>query len=223
VAGDGTARTISDRFRWGARRAPQEAVVVPAAQAEEPVLPSMALPRFLAALAGRANPGLVDLGPVVGSNITFFGERLGCKIFIEDLFLEIARLHRRGELEALAAFLEAQFAGREASVDGVLCWDLFDHLDKPSAQALAAQLVRTVKPGGAVLGFFGTTERSRLYYTKFVIVDEAKLRHRSYPAPEGQTRVFLSRDILRMFDGLEVVEQFLLKSKTREILFRKPV
>jgi len=196
--------------------------VAPAVRAEEPVLPSMALPRFLAALSGRTNPGLVDLGPVVGSNITFFGERLGCKIFIEDLFLEIERLHRRRELDQLPAFLEAQFAGRDASVDGVLCWDLFDHLDKPSAQTLAAQLVRTVKPGGAVLGFFGTTERPRLHYTKFVIVDEGKLRHRPYPAPEGQTRVFLSRDILRMFDGLEVVEQFLLKSKTREILFRKP-
>ena len=222
MSGDGSARTISELFRWGGRRVPQEEVAVPAALVDEPVLPSMALPRFLAALSGRPNPSLLDLGPVVGSNITFFGERLGCKIFIEDLFLEIDRLHRRGALDALPAFIEAQFAGREASVDGVLCWDLFDHLDRAAAQALARQLVRTVKPGGPVLGLFGTTERRRLHYTKFVIVDEAKLRHRPYPAPEGSTRVFLSRDILRMFDGLEVVEQFLLKSKTREILFRKP-
>lgn len=222
MTGDGTARTISDLLRWGARRAPEEEVVAPDARAEEVVLPSMALPKFLGALSGRANPSLVDLGPVVGSNITFFGERLGCKIFIEDLFLEIDRLHRRGQLDTLPAFLKAQFAGREASVDGVLCWDVFDHLDRPAAQALATALVRTVKPAGAVLGFFGTTERPRLHYTKFVIMDDATLRHRSYPAPEGQTRVFLSRDILRMFEGLEVVEQFLLKSKTREIMFRKP-
>jgi hypothetical protein len=222
VAGDGTARTISDLLRWGARRAPEEEVVVPVVRAEAPVLPSIALPRFLAALSGRVKPSLVDLGPVVGSNITFFGERLGCKIFIEDLFLELGRLERRHELAALPAFLEEQFAGREASVDGVLCWDLFDHLDRPSAKVLATQLVRTVKPGGAVLGFFGTTERARAHYTKFVIVDDGKLRHRAYAAPEGQTRVFLTRDILRMFEGLEVVEQFLLKSKTREFLFRKP-
>lgn len=222
MAGDIPARPFSDLLRWGARRAPQEEVVVPDVRVEEPVLPSIALPRFLAALSGRTNPGLVDLGPVVGSNITFFGERLGCKIFIEDLFLEVARLERRGAIEELPALLEAQFAGREASVDGVLCWDLFDHLDRASARALAAQLVRTVRPGGAVLGFFGTTERPRQHYTKFVIVDDTKLRHRPYPAPEGHTRVFLSRDILRMFEGLEVVDQFLLKSKTREILFRKP-
>jgi len=222
VAGNDTARTISDLFRWGARRAPHDEVVAPVVQAEEPVMPTMALPRFLAALSLRANPSLVDLGPVVGSNITFFGERLACKIFVEDIFLELGRLERRGGLEALPAFIEEQFAGREESVDGVLCWDLFDHLDRPSAKVLAAQLVRAVKPGGSVLGFFGTTEHARAHYTKFVIVEEGKLRHRAYPAPEGQTRVILSRDILRMFEGLDVVEQFLLKSKTREILFRKP-
>lgn len=222
MAGDDTARTFSDLFRWGARRAPHEEAVLPDVRAEEPVLPTMALPKFISALSSCANPGLVDLGPVVGSNITFFGERLACKIFVEDLFLELSRRERRGGLAELPAFIEEQFANREASVDGVLCWDLFDHLDRPSAQALAAQIVQTVRPGGIVFGFFGTTERPRTHFTKYVIVEEGKLRHRVYPAPEGQTRVFLSRDILRMFEGLEVVEQFLLKSKTREILFRKP-
>jgi len=222
VAADDSARTLSEFFGRGGRRPPGEDVALATTPVEEPVLSSMALPKFLSALSGRQNPNLIDLGPVVGSNITFFGERLGCKIFVEDLFMEIDRVHRRGEDDRLPAFMDAQFAGREASVDGVLCWDLFDHLDRPTARALARQLVRTVRPGGAVLGFFGTTERVRLTYTKFVIVDESRLRHRPCPAPEARTHVFLSRDIIRMFDGLEVVEQFLLKSNTREILFRKP-
>ena len=189
---------------------------------EDPVVPSLAFGKFLTALAGRSNPGLLDLGPVAGSNITFFGERLGCKIFIEDLYMEVDRVERAEGREGLPAFMEAQFAGREESVDGVLCWDLFDHLDKPTAQVLARQLVRTVRPGGVVLGFFGGSERDRHQYTKFVIVDEARLRHRPYPAPAGRTRVLQTRDVIRMFDGLHVVEQFLLKSNTREILFRKP-
>lgn len=201
---------------------PHEDVGLPLEPVNDPLLASKALPRFLAWLSDRQKPGLADLGPVVGSNISFYGERLGCKIFVEDVFREIARLHRQGAMETLPAFLEAQFAGREDSVDGVLCWDLFDHLDRLAAQVLAGQLVKMVRSGGAVLGFFGTTERSRVHFTKHIIVDGTTLRHCAYAAPEGRTQVFLSRDIIRMFTGLEVVEQFLLKSHTREILFRKP-
>ena len=47
---------------------------------------SKVFPKFLSALGQQPAPVLLDLGPVVGSNITFFGERLGCKIIVEDLF-----------------------------------------------------------------------------------------------------------------------------------------
>jgi hypothetical protein len=221
VAGDTNTRALTDLFHLGGRRVPLDEAVAPADPVEEPTLPSMALPKFLGALSGRPNPNLIDLGPVVGSNITFFGERLGCKIFIEDVYLDIERAARTGHAEGLPGVLEERFSGRDDTVDGVLCWDAFDHLDKPAAQVLARQLVRIVRRGGAVLGFFGTTERERAHYTKFVIVEDDRVRHRTYAATAGRTRVLLNRDIIRMFDGLQVVEQFLLKSNTREILFRK--
>jgi hypothetical protein len=47
-------------------------------------VPTKALRKFLASLRSREAPVLLDLGPVVGSNVAFFGERLGCKILIED-------------------------------------------------------------------------------------------------------------------------------------------
>ena len=34
-------------------------------------------------------PALLDLGPVVGSNVTFFGEQLGCRIRVEDIATDI--------------------------------------------------------------------------------------------------------------------------------------
>ncbi len=221
MTGDTNTRALTDLFRWGGRRAPMDEADAPAEPVVAPVLPSMALAKFLGALAGRPNPSLIDLGPVVGSNITFFGERLGCKIFIEDVYLDIERAARAGQADQLPGVFEERFAGRDATVDGVLCWDAFDHLDRPAAQVLARQLVRIVRPGGAVLGFFGTTERERGHYTKFVIVEDDRVRHRAYAATAGRTRVLLNRDIIRMFAGLQVVEQFLLKSNTREILFRK--
>jgi len=224
VAGEQSGRNSPDRLRFGARRSEASAGVSHAesgAEAER-VVPSRVFPKFLAALAHRENPVLVDLGPVVGTNITFFGERLGCKIFVEDLFAEIERRAREGSTAALPQAFDERFGGRTPAVDGILCWDVFDHLERPAAQALAAHLVRILKPGGAVFGLFATAETGPPHYTKYVIVDGDRLRHRPYPAADGRRHILLNRDIIRLFEGLEVAESVLLQINIREILFRKP-
>jgi len=65
--------------------------------ASGPLHPSKALPKFLSALSGRQQPMLLDLGPVVGSNVTFFGEQLGCKIFVENIYRDIDHHVREGK------------------------------------------------------------------------------------------------------------------------------
>jgi hypothetical protein len=107
-------------------------------------------------------------------------------------------------------------------VDGILCWDVIDYMDKASAQALADQLTRMLRPDGALLGFFGTAQARDTQYTKYIIVDEVNLRHRSYPANRGRQTTLLNRDIIRLFSGLRVSDSFLLQNNLREILFRKP-
>ena len=74
---------------------------------------------------------LLDLGPVVGSNVSFFGEQLGCKIFVEDIFADLDRHVRDGKLERAARrFSKKRFPQADGSVDGILCWDLIDYLDQ---------------------------------------------------------------------------------------------
>jgi len=187
-----------------------------------PVFATKALRKFLTCLTSRESPVLVDLGPVVGGNVSFFGEQLGCKIFVEDIFADLDRHVRGGKLEALPAFLKMRFPQTEGSVDGILCWDLIDYLDRPAAQQLAAQLTRVLRPDGALLGFFGTAQPPETRYTKYVIVDEVNLRHHTYPAARGRQTILLNRDIIRLFQGLRVSDSFLLQNNLREILFRKP-
>jgi len=40
---------------------------------------------ILSILSTKDGPTLLDLGPVVGPNIAFFGEHLGCKVLVEDV------------------------------------------------------------------------------------------------------------------------------------------
>jgi hypothetical protein len=185
------------------------------------IFATKALKKFLGMLTAREQPVLLDLGPVVGSNVSFFGEQLGCKIFVEDLFADVDRHVREGTLEQFPEFLAKRFTQEDGAVDGILCWDLVDYLDRPSAQALATQLTRILRPDGALLGFFGTAQAHDSQYTKFIIVDDVNLRHRAYPAARGRQAILLNRDIIRLFSGFRVSDSFLLKNNLREILFRK--
>jgi len=189
---------------------------------DDPVFATKALRKFLSCLTSRESPVLVDLGPVVGSNVSFFGEQLGCKIFVEDLFADLDRHVRAGTLEALPAFFKKRFPQEAGSVDGILCWDLIDYLDRAAAQELAGELTRVLRPDGALLGFFGTAQTREARYTKFIIADEVNLKHRSYEAARGRQAILLNRDIIKLFAGLRVSDSFLLKNNLREILFRKP-
>ena len=207
--------------RLAPRRADAQPSAIPAT-ADDPVFSTKALRKFLAAVTSREAPVIIDLGPVVGSNVSFLGEKLGCKIFVEDVFADIDRHLREDKADMLPEFLKHRFGQADGTVDGILCWDLVDYLDRPTAQALADQLTRLLRPEGALLGFFGTTQARDPRYTKYVIVDDLNLRYRPYAAVRGRQAVLPNRDIIRLFTTLRVSESFLLQNNIREILFRKP-
>ena len=207
--------------RLSARREP-EPRSAPVPVAGEPLYPTKALRKLLSSLTSRESPSLLDLGPVIGSNLSFFGEQLGCKIFVEDIYAELERHAKAGTMADLPAYLEKRFTQADASVDGILCWDLLEYLDKPSAKVLAEQLSRILRPEGSLLAFFSTIQPRDMTYTKFIIADESNLKHRVYPASRGRQAVLANRDIIQMFAGLRVSDSFLMKNNVREILFRKP-
>ena len=213
---------LSDLF---SRRRKDDSDGADAGASDSPTHPTKALARFMASLAAHEQPLLLDLGPVVGSNVTFFGEEIACKILVEDLSKDIDSHVREGKVDQLPSFFEHKFSRPEASVDGILCWDVFDYLDRKAAEPLARQLTRMLKPEGVLLAFFSTADpRSSVIptYTKHVVVDRTTLQYRPYPAARAKQRPLLNRDIQRMFEPLRISEQFLLKTNLREVLFRKP-
>ncbi len=202
----------------------EQADVRPRRETEEgPLVPTKALRKFLSYLGARPAPVLLDLGPVVGSNVTFFGEQLNCKVYIEDIFADLDRHARDNALDKLPAYVARRFSLAEGTVDGVLAWDLFDYLDRASARALALTVVKLMRNGAALLAFFGNTATppNTKGFTKFVIADETHLRHRPYPSTLPRQKALQNRDIIKMFEGLRVSDSFLLQNNLREILFRK--
>jgi len=218
-------RSFADLFGLFGGRRPSAADAAAAdapALPQEPLYPTKALAKFLRHLQSRENPVIIDLGPVVGSNVTFFGEHLGCRIRVEDVAVDIDRHVKADTVDQLPKFFDTRFKEAPESVDGILCWDVFDYIDRPAAQALAAALTRLLRPDGTLLGFFSTAESRSQVYTKYIVVDDVNLRYRTYPATRPRQRALLNRDIIKLFEHLRVTDSFLMKTHTREILFRKP-
>jgi hypothetical protein len=214
--------SISDLFSRRRKEQPDSDV----GASDAPIFPTKVLAKFVSSLSARTQPVLLDLGPVVGANVSFFGEQLGCKIIVEDLSKDIDRHVREGKLDELPTSLSKRFSQESGSIDGILCWDVFDYLDKASAKKLAEQLTRILRPDGVLLAFFVTAEPQpgvKPEYTRHIVVNPTSLQHRPYPAARGKQRPLPNRDIQRMFEELRITEQFLLKSNLREVLFRKPV
>jgi SAM-dependent methyltransferase len=200
--------------------------VTAAGATSELIKPTKALTGFLAGLETRQQPVLLDLGPVVGSNVTFFGGEVGCKVLIEDLSKDIERHVTQSKLAELPDFFEQLFPQDSETISGILCWDTFDYLERAAADRLARQLTRVLQPGGVLLAFFSTADpRSTIHptYTRHVVIDRSHLEHRTYKAARAKQRPLLNRDIQRLFDPLRVTESFLLKTHQREVLFRKSV
>lgn len=214
---------MSSLFRWGGRKAtpPSSSSSVATATASNTAA-SKVLPKMLAALSNVDSPTILDLGPVIGGNISFFGEELACKILVEDAFAVVESHARAGTRATVGDALVTRLAREPESIHGILCWDLFDYLDKSSAKQLAAVLTSLLKPGGVLYAFFGSKPEELRHYSRFVVEARDRLRLRPTPATPVMRNVLVTRDINRMFDSLVVAESVLLKSNARETLFRKP-
>ncbi len=191
------------------------------ARAAEPPTTSKVLPKFLTALAQTPNPVLLDLGPVVGSNVAFFGEQLACRIQVEDLLEVIEGAAKAGTRATLGDTLAARLAQVQGPVDGVLCWDFFDYLDKKSAPPVAAALVKLLSPAGVLHGFFTTKSGDTAHYTRYIVESPQQFRQRPYAATPGTRTAFVTRDLTKMFEGLRITETVLLKNNVQEVMMKR--
>ena len=104
---------------------------------------------------------------------------------------------------------------------GVLCWDVFDYLDRPTARALAACLAELLRPKGVVHGLFGTTADDSQARTKYIIQSDTAVKCRHEPAARLKRYPLQTGEIARLFGGLQTVDSVLLQNHTREVLLRK--
>ncbi len=172
---------------------------------------------FVTEVGTHKAPVVIDLGPAIGASVAFLGQEFACKLFIEDLLAKRANGSNGG-----GSGQPLRLEQPDASVDGILCWDVLDHLPPSARLALADELSRVLRPAGVMLLYHSLEVAPHPDRVVYEIVNPRRLclHHNGDPSVRVE-RPLQRRELQLMFGELTATRTVLLKNRVREVLFRK--
>jgi hypothetical protein len=177
---------------------------------------SSVLHLFVEALEHCREPQVLDLGPVCGENINFLAHRVQ-RLYLCDMFIRLDR-NRRKSIPVSWAWRQIDYPPQ--SFDGILLWDLADHLDNREVRRLV-ELCRTmIKPGGIITVFVSGAKVPSNTVNSFVIGDELRLHLRPQFHLDLPLHFRQNREVLSLFTPFAPVRSFIYRDGLREFLFR---
>jgi hypothetical protein len=177
---------------------------------------SSVLHLFVEALEQCREPQVLDLGPVCGENITFLAHQVH-RLYVFDMFIRLDRNRRKG---VPSSWAWRQLDYPRQSFDGILLWDLADHLNDREVKGLVELCRNMVKPGGMVTVFVSGTKALSSTVSSFVIGDGLHLHLRPQPHLDLPLHVRHNREVLSLFTPFTPVRSFIYRNGLREFLFR---
>ena len=191
-------------------------MVRPASNCDPELYTSRILPLFVDALRRQPDPCLLDLGLTCGGNIHFFARQVA-KVYLCDLLTALDRLLRQGP--PLARLWE-HFDYPAASFDGILFWDLLDHLDNDGSDGLIEISQTLLRPKGVVMFVARDEHSSKRVPQAFAIAEEFQLHLRAQSHLSLPVHHRHNRDILTLMGAFTLVKSFIYRNGLREYLFQ---
>ena len=208
--------------------APKGASAKPFSKQQLPTLTrhSSGLDQFCGLMQAAEGLSILDMSGASQANITFI-TGLGNRISSDDI-LGTMQLCFGGEFfenqqaaSNAQRFIEQTLTFPDESFDGALVWDALQFLVPPLLEEAVAQLLRVMRPGGAMLLFFNADEKvARMPVYNYRIQDRKTLLQ----VPRGgeqHTQYFNNRMLERLFERTTSVKFFLTRDHLREVIVRK--
>jgi len=178
---------------------------------------SNVLPLFVKGLEGREEGQALDVGPICGSNITFFAQRVK-RLYVCDMFLCLDRNRRKGlPLSRVVQYLDYP----PKSFDGILLWNLIDHLNDSEVRRVVKLGEKMVRPGGMVMVIVLGEKAIDQPLNSFVIGDEFRLYLRPQPHLDLPFHMRQNREVLALLAPFTLVKSFIYRNGIREFLFQR--
>ena len=191
-----------------------------------PTHPTHVMKDFIKGISAAPTPKILDIGPVVGSNVEFFLNH-GIKVYMEDFVTAYLNPKYSLVLDGKITLNEPNFFKENLnyevnSLNGLICWDYFCYLDPRFAGIFVEKISSMMKSGGLVMAFFHThrmTGPSMIH--KYRIQNELSLEYIPTGIRAEFKKAFQIRDVSQLFVGFQCQRSYLLKHNVIEILLRK--
>jgi len=189
-------------------------------------LESRGLNEFFTHIRDQAELTILDLGGATEKNIAFITE-LGHRLYSENIFQILSETFgeagttdqsNQGRIED---FLTRALDYPEGHFDGVLVWDLLEHLSPPLLTAVVERLFKILRPKSYLLAFIHVDDKleSVPKYT-FAIQDINSLLV-SQQGSRHPTQLFNNRGIEKLFSSFESVKFFLARGPWRDVIVKR--
>lgn len=118
-------------------------------------------------------------------------------------------------------FLEQMLTFPDQTFDGALVWDTLQFLVSPLLEDTVAKLLRVMRPGALILGFFNADEKTtRIPVYNYRIQDSRTLLQ----IPRGgyqHAQYFNNRTLEKVFERAASLKFFLTRGAQREVIVRR--
>ena len=200
----------------------------PRGNAGEPVhttRPSRGLEEFFTQIRDTTGLTILDLGGASQKNITFItdlGHRLYSESFLSllgDTFGvdDTVDQSNPGRIEF---FLKQTLDYEAGHFDGVLVWDVLEHLNPALLNAVIERLQKIVRPKGYMLAFFHSDDKldaAPFYTFRIQQMNTLEIVQQGMRRP---VQLYNNRSLEKLFGRFENVKFFLAKDRLREVIVK---
>jgi hypothetical protein len=182
--------------------------------------------QFYAMLLASPNLSVLDMSGASQANISFI-TGAGHRISSDDILGAMHQHFGDDFLENQQAasnaqrFLETTLSFPTASFDGALAWDALQFISSPLIEMTITELLRIVKPGGLILAFFNSSEKTTSFPLYNYRIRDAKNIMQIPRGGAQRCQYFNNRTIEKLFEPAAAVKFFLTRDNLREVLIRR--
>jgi len=172
---------------------------------------------FIDGLERQQKGQVLDIGPVCSENINFLAQHV-MRLYVCDMFLQLDQ-ERRKDISTSNPWQHLDYPPQ--SFDGILLWDLIDHIEDNEVSRLVELCTKMLRPDGLLMVFSLGEQETQTAVNSFVIGEGFQLELRPQPHLDLPFHMRHNREILALLSPFTLVKSFIYHNGLRQFLFQR--
>jgi len=172
---------------------------------------------FIDGLERQQKGQVLDIGPVCSENINFLAQHV-MRLYVCDMFLQLDQEQRK-DISTSNPWQHLDYPPQ--SFDGILLWDLIDHIEDNEVSRFVELCTKMLRPDGLLMVFSLGEQETQTAVNSFVIREGFQLELRPQPHLDLPFHMRHNREILALLSPFTLVKSFIYHNGLRQFLFQR--